>query len=874
MRRRDFLESAGALTLLGSSSRSALALSGPSLMPSQQLALTNQRSPIPGVAVLRGGYINTANSTPSSTARPNWKGRKRYGFGAVPPPYLTWVYNQFRINAIAATPESLYVVQPVDVIKAAAVCYDSSGNVLGNIAPVTYRGNRSFRVPAAAIEWMPDPQPPSAFGLAAFPAGGFVDYRVVQTCPLVGGSTASAGQTWETSQTWVLADGWTDDIDATGVMVAGSSNLQGAFMSFPSYAIAVMPPGFKSLLICGDSIAFRQDDITGQGFQFGGGGLQKRAANAAQLPWTCMAIGGRTYSMQVNSAYCASIYHRFTVADLQLGSNDIANGSDIPTIDAAISAIIGKMRSAGIRWIGAHTITPRNNENNDHSNTINLWMATNQAVMTPYWTQATVAKGFPADGWGFGPGETRDTLNSVNLPAKVANGQLSALFDFSSYCQDPTTTWKWAVSSYAATLSAALSANAQTCSVNVAPAQFANMVFEPGVTNVDNPAAQGSPWAMSQAGAGPFTISFVVIDPYTGPANFGGLPAKSHVIGSAVRETYSPDSTHPSAKPILAALPDKTTQYNAIPWGQEIIPKLPGGVGNNIYGMSYDGKTFVGFGNTGSFQPLFTFTDAGGFNILPMLPGGTFAGIGGVNRDASVIVGYAGYSPTDFYQHAAVWSGGTVIDLTPGLSQPAYSQASACSAVGDIVAGFRTQDGTIYEAFTWTKVGNLVVLPGDGYAGAYGMSEDGTVIVGFDGATWNAYGACYWLNGTRHNIGTLPGDTSAYAVGCSSDGSVIVGVSIGSTNRGFRWTAAGGMVDIGAIAGGRSNVQPRNCSGDGSAIIGVAALTDYSSPVSFIWMAAGTTILAGPRADGICISKDGTIAGGDNYAQGVIWRKF
>jgi hypothetical protein len=407
MRRRDFIVGAAALSLAAPSI--AHALSGPSLTPSQQLMFTNQRSPIPGLSVLRGGFINTANSTASSTARPNWKGRKRYGFGAVVPPYVQWTYNQFRINALAAGPETVYFLQAVNVIKAAAVCYDSSGNVVGNVAPVTYRGNRSFQVPGGAIEWMTDQQPPSAFGLSVFPANGFIDYRVVQTTNFIGGSTASAGQTWETSQTWSIADGYTDDIDATGVMVAGAvSNAQNAFMSFPNYAIAVMPPNFRTLLIVGDSIAFRQDDITGQGFQFGGGGLQKRAANAAQLPWTCMAIGGRTYSMVVNSAACASIYHRFTLADLQLGSNDIANGSDIPTIDAAITAVENRLRSAGIRWVGAHTITPRCNENNDHSNTANLWMATNQSIMTPYWTQATVAKGFPADGWGFGPGETRD----------------------------------------------------------------------------------------------------------------------------------------------------------------------------------------------------------------------------------------------------------------------------------------------------------------------------------------------------------------------------------------------------------------------------------------------------------------------------------
>jgi probable HAF family extracellular repeat protein len=167
----------------------------------------------------------------------------------------------------------------------------------------------------------------------------------------------------------------------------------------------------------------------------------------------------------------------------------------------------------------------------------------------------------------------------------------------------------------------------------------------------------------------------------------------------------------------------------------------------------------------------------------------------------------------------------------------------------------------------------MTVLASTGVAGAYNCSTDGSVVVGYNGTNFSDYQACYWREGVRTSIGALPGDTTSYATGCSNDGSVIVGVSTGATNHGFRWTAGTGMVDIGVAPGARSNVQVRVCSGDGSALVGIAAQTNYTDNVAFRWsLLDGYTILGGPDADGVTISKNGTIMGGDNYIQGQIWR--
>jgi probable HAF family extracellular repeat protein len=87
---------------------------------------------------------------------------------------------------------------------------------------------------------------------------------------------------------------------------------------------------------------------------------------------------------------------------------------------------------------------------------------------------------------------------------------------------------------------------------------------------------------------------------------------------------------------------------------------------------------------------------------------------------------------------------------------------------------------------------------------ATAVSADGSVVVG---AAYNAAGqwrAFRWTAaGGMQDLGTLPGGGGSEATGVSADGSVVVGSAYNAAGqwRAFRWTAAGGMQDLGTLGG-------------------------------------------------------------------------
>jgi len=87
-------------------------------------------------------------------------------------------------------------------------------------------------------------------------------------------------------------------------------------------------------------------------------------------------------------------------------------------------------------------------------------------------------------------------------------------------------------------------------------------------------------------------------------------------------------------------------------------------------------------------------------------------------------------------------------------------------------------------------------------------------------------------------LGTLQGGDYSDAYGVSADGSVVGGWATNTARyrRAFRWTAAGGMQDLGTLGGSESRAW--GVSADGSVVGGWATNADWQFR-AFCWTAGG-----------------------------------
>jgi probable HAF family extracellular repeat protein len=118
------------------------------------------------------------------------------------------------------------------------------------------------------------------------------------------------------------------------------------------------------------------------------------------------------------------------------------------------------------------------------------------------------------------------------------------------------------------------------------------------------------------------------------------------------------------------------------------------------------------------------------------------------------------------------------------------------------------------------------------------------------------------------SVGVLPGTTTgnySTADAVSADGSVVVGTS---NYRAYRWTALGGMQDLGVLSGG-TNSYGRAVNADGSVVVvrsqspqgTFGARWTAQGGLQSIGVATGTT-----GSDGLAISADGSIIVGSSYS--------
>jgi probable HAF family extracellular repeat protein len=147
-----------------------------------------------------------------------------------------------------------------------------------------------------------------------------------------------------------------------------------------------------------------------------------------------------------------------------------------------------------------------------------------------------------------------------------------------------------------------------------------------------------------------------------------------------------------------------------------------------------------------------------------------------------------------------------------------WSKAYGVSADGSVVVGidqyYDDAASRYYErAFRWTASGRMQNIGGVGTA-AYGVSADGSVVVG--GVIFNGYYyACRWTASGWQFLGGYVG----LARGASADGSVVVGMArFGWYYLAFRWQN-GVMQDLGTLPGGGWS-EAYAVSANGAVVVG------------------------------------------------------
>ena len=201
-------------------------------------------------------------------------------------------------------------------------------------------------------------------------------------------------------------------------------------------------------------------------------------------------------------------------------------------------------------------------------------------------------------------------------------------------------------------------------------------------------------------------------------------------------------------------------------------------------------------------------------------------------------------------------------------SRTTNSYASAVSADGKVVVG-SSWSHTGSQPFRWTASEGMTML-GESGGWANAVSCDGSVIVGTTGSQ-----VFRWTTSKGiAELGGLPGSFFSEAYGVSADGSIIVGYSESSERyEAFIWTADSGMSEFEELSEPIQQSRAYDVSLDGSTVVGWRSTDDGMR--AFRWTASGgmTGLADGgePMIEAYGTSADGSVVVGRSEGEAVRW---